>query len=163
MIYGSPEVTAGGNALKFYASVRLDVRRKEILQENAGICVKVKVVKNKVAAPFRVVNFDILFGSGIDSVGCMLDAADDLGVVVRKGSWYSYNEANFAQGKTRAVKALTENPAMMKEIEGKVRDALEALKGGDAAAPVGALDLGAGDEEEGDEGLTLQELVAEKK
>ncbi|GMI36728.1 hypothetical protein TeGR_g14898 [Tetraparma gracilis] len=163
VIYGSPEVTAGGNALKFYASVRLDVRRKEILQENAGICVKVKVVKNKVAAPFRVVNFDILFGSGIDSVGCMLDAADDLGVVVRKGSWYSYNEANFAQGKTRAVKALTENPAMMKEIEGKVRDALEALKGGDAAAPVGALDLGAGDEEEGDEGLTLQELVAEKK
>lgn len=124
VIYGSPEVTSGGNALKFYSSVRLDTRRKEVLTDNAGINVKVKVVKNKVAAPFKVVFFDILFGSGIDSLGCMLDAANELGIVVRKGSWYSYKDSNFAQGKARACQALEDNPEMAEEIEGKVRDAL---------------------------------------
>merc|ERR1712183_863524 len=79
VIYGSPEVTAGGNALKFYSSVRLDRRRREVLPENSGIRIKVKVVKNKVAAPFKVVNLDLLFGSGIDRTGCMIDAALDLG------------------------------------------------------------------------------------
>jgi recombination protein RecA len=84
---GSPEVTSGGNALKFYTSVRLDTRRKEILPDNAGIRVKVKVVKNKAAAPFKAVMVDILFGSGIDSMGCTrLDAAIDLGIVERRGS-----------------------------------------------------------------------------
>ena len=89
VIYGSPEVTAGGNALKFYSSVRLDTRRKEVLPDNAGIKIKVKVVKNKVAAPFKTVNLDILFGSGIDSMGSLVDAALELGVVERKGSWYA--------------------------------------------------------------------------
>jgi len=161
VIYGSPEVTSGGNALKFYSSVRLDTRRKEVLADNAGIMCKVKVVKNKVAAPFRVVTFDILFGSGIDSVGCLLDAADDLGVVVRKGSWYSYNDSNFAQGKARASKILLENKDMYSEIEGKVREALEKIKNGDKAVE-GEIDLGGEGEEEVEEGLTLSELVADK-
>ena len=89
VIYGSPEVTAGGNALKFYASIRLDTRRKEILPDEKGIRVKVKVVKNKIAAPFKVVFLDVLFGTGIDRMGCLLDAALELGVVERKGSWYA--------------------------------------------------------------------------
>lgn len=127
VIYGSPEVTSGGNALKFYASVRLDTRRKEVLADNAGINVKVKVVKNKVAAPFKVVFFDILFGTGIDSLGCMLDAANELGIVIRKGSWYSYNDSNFAQGKARACQALEDNPEMAQEIEEKVREALSNI------------------------------------
>ena len=90
VIYGSPEVTAGGNALKFYSSVRLDTRRKEILPDEKGIRIKVKVVKNKIASPFKVVNLDILFGTGIDRMGCLLDAALELGVVERKGSWYAF-------------------------------------------------------------------------
>ncbi|GMH75321.1 hypothetical protein TrST_g7978 [Triparma strigata] len=131
VIYGSPEVTSGGNALKFYSSVRLDTRRKEVLPDNAGINVKVKVVKNKIAAPFKVIFFDILFGTGIDSLGCMLDAAADFDIVVRKGSWYSYKDTNFAQGKVRACAALEENPEMREEIEAQVREALLNLKNGD--------------------------------
>ena len=87
-----------------------------------------KVVKNKVAAPFKVVFFDILFGSGIDSLGCMLDAANELDIVVRKGSWYSYKDSNFAQGKVKAVECLKSNTEMCAEIEEQVRDALLNLK-----------------------------------
>ncbi|CAM9833306.1 unnamed protein product, partial [Ectocarpus fasciculatus] len=97
VIYGSPEVTSGGNALKYYSSVRLDVRRKESLRDNAGITVKVKVAKNKIAPPFRVVEMDILFGTGIDTVSCLLDAAEDAGFFTRKGSWYSYEGKNVSQ------------------------------------------------------------------
>lgn len=103
MIYGSPEVTSGGNALKFYSSVRLDTRRKEILPDNEGIRVKVKVVKNKVAAPFKTAMLDILFGSGIDAIGCMLDAALDLEIIERRGSWYAYKGQQLAQGRANAV------------------------------------------------------------
>ncbi len=109
VIYGSPEVTSGGNALKFYSSVRLDTRRKEILPDNKGIRVKVKVVKNKVAAPFKAVMLDIIFGTGIDSVGCMLDAALDLGVIERRGSWYAYQGQQLAQGRHNAVEYLKGN------------------------------------------------------
>lgn len=123
VIYGSPEVTSGGNALKFYASVRLDTRRKEILPDNKGIRVKVKVVKNKVAAPFKAVMLDILFGSGIDGLGCMLDAALDLGVVERRGSWYAYKGQQLAQGRSNAVDFLRDNE-MREVIAADVREAL---------------------------------------
>eukprot|EP00551_Chaetoceros_affinis_P001695 CAMPEP_0203648262 /NCGR_PEP_ID=MMETSP0088-20131115/18279_1 /ASSEMBLY_ACC=CAM_ASM_001087 /TAXON_ID=426623 /ORGANISM="Chaetoceros affinis, Strain CCMP159" /LENGTH=424 /DNA_ID=CAMNT_0050506203 /DNA_START=36 /DNA_END=1310 /DNA_ORIENTATION=- len=121
VIYGSPEVTAGGNALKFYSSVRLDTRRKEILPENSGIRIKVKVVKNKVAAPFKVVNLDILFGSGIDRMGCLIDAALELGIIVRKGSWYSFEDENFAQGKYNAAEYLKKDFEFAEKIASAVQ------------------------------------------
>jgi recombination protein RecA len=124
VIYGSPEVTSGGNALKFYSSVRLDTRRKEILPDNIGIRVKVKVVKNKVAAPFKAVMLDIIFGSGIDSDGCMLDAAMDLGIIDRKGSWYAYNGDNLAQGRLKTLDLLKANESTRASIENDVRLAL---------------------------------------
>ena len=122
VIYGSPEVTAGGNALKFYSSVRLDTRRKEVLPENSGIRIKVKVVKNKVAAPFKVVLLDILFGSGIDRMGCLVDAALELGVLVRKGSWYSFEDANFAQGRYNAAECFKQDI----DLADKVASAVQA-------------------------------------
>eukprot|EP00560_Eucampia_antarctica_P000165 CAMPEP_0197833252 /NCGR_PEP_ID=MMETSP1437-20131217/18359_1 /TAXON_ID=49252 ORGANISM="Eucampia antarctica, Strain CCMP1452" /NCGR_SAMPLE_ID=MMETSP1437 /ASSEMBLY_ACC=CAM_ASM_001096 /LENGTH=470 /DNA_ID=CAMNT_0043437209 /DNA_START=52 /DNA_END=1464 /DNA_ORIENTATION=- len=120
VFYGSSEVTAGGNALKFYSSVRLDTRRREVLPENAGIRMRVKVVKNKVAAPFKEVMLDVLFGSGIDSIGCLVDAASDAGIVVRKGSWYSYNNINFAQGRHNAAEHLRTNKELCELIEQEV-------------------------------------------
>jgi len=130
VIYGSPEVTSGGNALKFFASVRLDTRKKEVLPDNVGIRIKVKVVKNKVAAPFKVVNLDILFGSGIDRLGCLVDAALELGVIVRKGSWYSFQDVNFSQGRLNAVAYLKSNKEMTFKIENAVRTAISS-DGGD--------------------------------
>ena len=127
VIYGSPEVTSGGNALKFYSSVRLDTRRKEILPDNTGIRVKVKVVKNKVAAPFKAVMLDILFGSGIDRVGGVLDAALDLNVVERKGSWFSYHGQNLAQGRLNVVEMLKQDDTLLQEVETEVRKALSDL------------------------------------
>lgn len=121
VIFGSPEVTSGGNALKFYASVRLDTRRKEVLPDNLGIKVKVKVVKNKVAAPFQAAMFDILFKTGIDTNGCLLDAAYDLAVVERRGSWYAYEGKNFAQGRSNAIEYMKENNDFSKQIEIIVR------------------------------------------
>lgn len=128
VIYGSPEVTSGGNALKFYASVRLDTRRREVLPDNVGIRAKVKVVKNKVAAPFKVVELDILFGEGIDRMGSLLDAAMELGVVRRKGSWYAYQEQNFAQGRFNASVYLKEDGAMARKIEADVRESMMAAR-----------------------------------
>lgn len=116
VIYGSPEVTSGGNALKFYASVRLDIRRKEILPDNVGIRAKVKVVKNKVAAPFQMVFVDILFGSGIDKMGCLIDAALEMDVICRKGSWYAFNDVNFAQGRFNAAEHLKGNTELAEKI-----------------------------------------------
>lgn len=127
VIYGSPEVTSGGNALKFYSSVRLDTRRKEILPDNLGIRVKVKVVKNKVAAPFKVVNLDILFDSGIDRVGCTLDAAMDLDIVERRGSWYAYKGNNVAQGRQNVVDLLRNDEALGTQLENDVRTALDNM------------------------------------
>lgn len=124
MIYGSPEVTSGGNALKFYSSVRLDTRRKEILPDNKGIRVKVKVVKNKVAAPFKAVMLDILFGTGIDRTGCLLDAALDLEVLDRRGSWYVHNGKQLGQGRLNVVAMLKENPELEQQMEADVRNAL---------------------------------------
>jgi recombination protein RecA len=127
VIYGSPEVTSGGNALKFYASVRLDTRRKEILPDNSGIRIKVKVVKNKVSAPFKAVMLDVLFGSGIDSLGCTLDAANDLGIVERRGSWYAYKGNNLAQGRHNVVELLKKDNDLAATMETEVRLALSSL------------------------------------
>lgn len=127
--YGSPEVTTGGTALKFYASVRLDIRRIQTLKKGTegeyGIRAKVKVAKNKVAPPFRIAEFDIIFGSGISQVGCLLDLAEKTNTVTRKGAWYSYNGDNIAQGRDNAVKYLEENLEIANEIEQKVKAELE--------------------------------------
>ena len=124
VIYGSPEVTAGGNALKFYASVRIDTRRRDILPDNIGIRIRAKVVKNKVAPPFNEAMLDILFGSGIDRFGCLVDAAVECDVVVRKGSWYSYADTNFAQGRFNAAEVLREDAELAKRIDNDVRAAM---------------------------------------
>ncbi len=128
VIYGSPETTTGGNALKFYASVRLDIRRLQTLKkgnEQFGIRVKVKVAKNKVAPPFRLAEFDILFGQGISTLGCIVDMAEETGVIERKGAWYSYQGTNFAQGRDNAVIHFTQTPALAQAVEEQVRVALQ--------------------------------------
>jgi recombination protein RecA len=127
VIFGSPEVTSGGNALKFYSSVRLDSRRKEVLPDNQGIRIKVKVVKNKVAAPFKTANLDILFGEGIDRMGSLVDAALELAVVERKGSWYAFNGINFAQGRYKAAEHLKKDAEFANEISEAVHNALLAV------------------------------------
>lgn len=126
--YGNPETTTGGQALKFYASVRLDIRRIQTLKkgtEEYGNRAKVKVAKNKVAPPFRVAEFDIIFGKGISSLGCLIDLAEETGVVIRKGAWYSYNGDNIAQGRDNAIKYAEERPEFVKKIDQEVRQKLE--------------------------------------
>ena len=118
--YGNPETTTGGNALKFYASVRLDIRRIQTLKrgtEEYGIRAKVKVAKNKVAPPFRIAEFDILFGRGISTLGCLLDLAEETGVVIRKGAWYSYEGDNIGQGRDNTIVWLEQNPEQAVVIE----------------------------------------------
>jgi recombination protein RecA len=137
--YGNPETTTGGNALKFYASVRLDIRRIQTLKrgtEEYGIRAKVKVAKNKVAPPFRIAEFDILFGRGISSVGCLLDLAEENGVVVRKGAWYSYEGDNIGQGRDNTITWLEQNPEPKDRIEVQVRQKLSETS--DSLKPVAA-------------------------
>jgi recombination protein RecA len=125
--YGNPETTTGGNALKFYASVRLDIRRIQTLKrgtEEYGIRAKVKVAKNKVAPPFRIAEFDILFGRGISTLGCLLDLAEETGVVTRKGAWYSYEGDNIGQGRDNTIAWLEQNPDQVVLIEQLTRTRL---------------------------------------
>jgi len=125
--YGNPETTTGGNALKFYASVRLDIRRIQTLKrgtEEYGIRAKVKVAKNKVAPPFRIAEFDILFGKGISTLGCLLDLADETNVVTRKGAWYSYEGDNIGQGRDNTITWLEQNPKSKEIIEKLVKEKL---------------------------------------
>ena len=125
--YGNPETTTGGNALKFYASVRLDIRRIQTLKrgtEEYGIRAKVKVAKNKVAPPFRIAEFDILFGRGISTLGCLLDLAEETGVVTRKGAWYSYEGDNIGQGRDNTITWLEQNAEAKDQIEVLVRQKL---------------------------------------
>ncbi len=127
VMYGSPEVTSGGNALKYYASVRIDVRRKEALKlangEIYGNHVKVKVVKNKVSSPFRTAEFDILFGKGISKNSELLELGQKLDLIKKSGSWFSYNGDRIGQGKDNARKFLDANPTVAAELEEKVRAA----------------------------------------
>jgi recombination protein RecA len=146
--YGSPETTTGGQALKFYASVRLDIRRIQTLKrgtEEYGNRAKVKVAKNKVAPPFRIAEFDVIFGKGISTLGCVVDMAEETGIIVRKGAWYSYNGDNISQGRDNAIKYMEEKPEVAKEVERLVREKL-AL-----GAQVSANTVGPGDAEEEDE------------
>ena len=125
--YGNPETTTGGNALKFYASVRLDIRRIQTLKrgtEEYGIRAKVKVAKNKVAPPFRIAEFDILFGKGISTLGCLLDLADETNIVTRKGAWYSYEGDNIGQGRDNTITWLEQNPESKEIIEKLVKEKL---------------------------------------
>ncbi len=125
--YGNPETTTGGNALKFYASVRLDIRRIQTLKkgtEEYGIRAKVKVAKNKVAPPFRIAEFDILFGRGISTLGCLLDLAEETGIVTRKGAWYSYENENIGQGRDNTITWLEQNTEKQSQIETLVRQKL---------------------------------------
>ncbi|MGK0255471.1 MAG: recombination protein RecA [Arcobacteraceae bacterium] len=121
--YGSPETTTGGNALKFYSSVRLDIRRIASLkqgEEVIGNRTKVKVVKNKVAPPFKVVEFDIMFGAGISKMGELIDYGVKLDVIDKAGAWFSYNDSKIGQGKENSKLFLTDNPTLAKEIEEKI-------------------------------------------
>lgn len=124
VMYGNPETTTGGNALKFYASVRLDIRKIETLKKDTveyGNRVKVKVVKNKVAPPFRIAEFDIIYGKGINSAGCVLDLAAELEIVKKSGAWFSYKDERIGQGRDAARQFLEANPAMLAEIEARVK------------------------------------------
>ncbi|MDM9383388.1 recombinase RecA [Chlorogloeopsis sp. ULAP01] len=126
--YGNPETTTGGNALKYYASVRLDIRRIQTLKkgsEEFGNRVKVKVAKNKVAPPFRIAEFDIIFGKGISTLGCLVDLAEETGILTRKGAWYSYNGDNISQGRDNAIKYLEEKAEFAEQIKQLVREKLE--------------------------------------
>ena len=154
VMYGNPETTTGGRALKFYASVRIDVRKVENLKQGDevfGNRVKCKVVKNKVAPPFRVAEFDIIYGKGISKVGEIIDVAIELGIIQKSGSWFSYNGEKVAQGKENTKKAIAENSELMKELEEKIK-----LQGKDldlSSDDTYSLDEDddAGDDEDGDD------------
>lgn len=136
--YGNPETTTGGNALKFYSSVRLDIRRIQTLKkgnDQFGIRAKVKVAKNKVAPPFRIAEFDIIFGEGISTLGCIVDLAEEHNILTRKGAWYSYKGDNISQGRDNAIRYLMDNPEVTAEIEQQLRQTLEIGGEGAAAAP----------------------------
>lgn len=139
VVFGNPEVTTGGNALKFYASMRIDIRPSVVIKDNndemIGRTVKVKVVKNKVAPPFRRAQFDIMFGQGISKEGEILDLAVDLGIIKKSGAWFSYEGAKVGQGREQAKKNLAENPALADEIARKLREALSLNPLAAAPAP----------------------------
>jgi recombination protein RecA len=129
VMFGNPETTTGGNALKFYSSVRLDIRRSSQIkqgEEVIGNRVKVKVVKNKVAPPFRRAEFDIMYGNGISRSGEIIDMGVDLGVIKKSGSWFSYGESKLGQGRDSVKQLVEDNPELMEELEGKIREALQA-------------------------------------
>ncbi|MEM7065247.1 MAG: recombinase RecA [Cyanobacteria bacterium P01_B01_bin.77] len=131
--YGNPETTTGGNALKFYASVRLDIRRIQTLKkgnDQFGIRAKVKVAKNKIAPPFKIAEFDIIFGEGISTLGCIVDLAEEQSILTRKGAWYSYKGENISQGRDNAIRYLADNPEVATDIDQQLRQILEI---GDAA------------------------------
>ena len=131
IMFGNPETTTGGNALKFYASVRLDVRKLSQLKDGddaTGNRARVKVVKNKMAPPFRKAEFDIVFGEGISKVGEIVDLGVELDIIKKSGSWFSYGESKLAQGRDAVKQLLRDNPELCDEIEAKVRQALQEVK-----------------------------------
>ena len=140
VMFGNPETTTGGNALKFYSSVRIDIRRIGAIKdkdEMVGNQTRVKIVKNKVAPPFRVVEFDIMYGEGISKMGELIDMGVKAGIVEKSGSWFSYGDQRIGQGKENAKQYLRDNPDMAEEIEKKIRtqasDVIDELQGDDEA------------------------------
>jgi len=128
VMFGNPETTTGGNALKFYASVRLDIRRVSQIKDGdvaSGNRTRVKVVKNKVAPPFRQVEFDIIFGEGISKVGEIIDMGVELGILQKSGSWFAYGDSKIGQGRDSVKQFLNDNPGVADEVEGKIRAALQ--------------------------------------
>ena len=131
VVYGNPETTTGGNALKFYASVRIDIRRTSVIkdgEEQLGTRTKVKVVKNKVAPPFKKAEFDIMFGEGISKLGEIIDLGVDYDIIHKSGSWFSYGDKKIGQGRDSVKEALKNNPALMEEIELRVREAMSSAR-----------------------------------
>ena len=130
VIYGNPETTPGGRALKFYASVRIEVRRGEAIKEGGEIIgsrTKCKIVKNKVAPPFKSCEFDMIYGKGISKMGEIIDMGVELGIIKKSGSWFSYNDMRIGQGRESVMKWLPENPDILEEIEKKIREQADAL------------------------------------
>lgn len=131
VMFGNPETTTGGNALKFYASVRLDIRRTSQIKDSdevSGNRVKVKIVKNKVAPPFRIAEFDVMFGQGISKVGEIIDLGVDFNIVKKAGSWFSYGETKLGQGRDAVKQLLLDNPELADEIEQKIRQEVTGEK-----------------------------------
>ncbi len=127
VMFGSPETTTGGNALKFYSSIRLDIRRIQAIKDgetNIGNRVRVKIVKNKVAPPFRQVEFDLLFGQGISKMGEMVDIGVDAGIIKKSGSWFSYGETKLGQGREAVKQLLADNPELQEEIAAQIKEYL---------------------------------------
>ena len=146
VIYGSPEVTPGGRALKFYSSVRLDIRRIESIKDGTEVVgnrTRVKVVKNKCAAPFKQAEFDIMYGQGISREGSVLDVAVELGLVKKAGAWFTYEGEQMGQGRENVKTFLRENPQTMAEIDGRVRDHLAIAIAPDIVGGVNGLDVDA--------------------
>ena len=135
-MFGNPETTTGGNALKFYSSIRIDIRRSTQLKDGdvvKGNRVKVKVVKNKVAPPFRRAEFDVMYGQGISKVGEIIDLGVELNILKKSGSWFSYGETRLGQGRDAIKTLLLDNPELSEELEKKIKDALVST---DVTAPV---------------------------
>ena len=130
-MFGNPEVTAGGKALKFYASVRIDVRKSDALKDSEGAYgnrTKAKIVKNKVAPPFKTAEFDIIYGKGISKGSCLVDLGLEYGILQKSGAWYSYKDEKFANGREKAIAYLEENPEMAEEIKTAITDAFKQAK-----------------------------------
>jgi recombination protein RecA len=128
VMFGNPETTTGGNALKFYSSVRIDIRRSSQIKnadDVAGNRTKVKIVKNKMAPPFRRAEFDIMYGLGISKVGEIIDLGVELNIVKKSGSWFSYGETRLGQGRDAVKDLLLDNPELMEELETKIKDAVQ--------------------------------------
>lgn len=129
VMFGNPETTTGGNALKFYASMRIDIRKSSQIKEGEDVVgnrVKVKIVKNKVAPPFRKAEFDIMYGEGISKVGEIIDLGVELNILKKSGSWFSYGETRLGQGRDSVKNMIADNPELMDELEAKIKDALGA-------------------------------------
>lgn len=144
VMFGNPETTTGGRALKFFSSVRIDIRRIESIKQNGeavGNRVRAKIVKNKVAPPFRQAEFDLMFGEGISKEGCIIDMAVDCGVAKKSGAWYTYQDEKLGQGREAAKVTLKENPDIRDEIEAKVRAHYDIPAAGEAPADAGAADV----------------------
>ena len=152
VVYGNPETTTGGNALKFYASVRIDIRRMSVIkdgEEQLGTRTKVKVVKNKVAPPFKRAEFDIMFGEGISKMSELIDVGVKLGIVQKSGAWFNYGDIRLGQGRDNAKQFLKDNPEIANDIEGQIRANADKLYA--TRRPAGKAAAAAAEKEEGGE------------